>query len=404
MASMNRHPRGPARCSERPLAAVFLIAAVAAPACGPGGLFEGERIGRVPVERPARRIGAAGGAPIYRKEILTEVYTVDRIYKSMSGPMGMHRFEIDPGGGRELLWITGFQAEMVAPDGRTPMSRELMCHSNLSLRPGPGFNFQFPTTLQPTGGRLFTLAQGQLAIALPEGFGVPVLANQTVQIAAQVLNHNAVERPFEVRHQLSVDYVRDRDLAEPLAPLMPRAVFAMKKIEGDGGHFGVAPDDVDETVHGEGCQVGLDAGTQFPSVLRDEHGRAFSAHWILEPGREENHTLVTRLLDLPYDTTLHYVAVHLHPFAEYVELRDLTARRTVYRSRARNVPGRIGLAEVEYFSSAPGLPIYKDHEYEVVSVYNNTSGGRQDSMATMFLYLAAKDLDLSRFRRAGSGG
>ena len=401
---MKTQPRGPAPCSDRLLVAVLLIAVVPAPGCGPGGLFEGERVGSVPVERPARRIGAADGAPVYRKEILTEVYTVDRIYKSMSGPMGMHRFEIDPGGGRELLWITGFQAEMVAPDGETPMSRELMCHSNLSLRPGPGFNFQFPTALQPTGGRLFTLAQGQLAIALPEGFGVPVLASQTVQIAAQVLNHNAVERPFEVRHRLSIDYVRDRDLTRPLAPLMPRAVFAMKKIEGEGGHFGVAPGDVDETVHGEGCQVGLDAGTQFPSVLKDEHGRGFSAHWVLEPGREENHTLVTRLLDLPYDTTLHYVAVHLHPFAEYVELRDLTARETVYRSRARNVPERIGLAEVEYFSSVPGLPIYKDHEYEVVSVYNNTSGGRQDSMATMFLYLAAQDLDLSRYRRAGTGG
>jgi len=28
MASMNRHPRGPARCPERPLAAVFLIGVV----------------------------------------------------------------------------------------------------------------------------------------------------------------------------------------------------------------------------------------------------------------------------------------------------------------------------------------------------------------------------------------
>ena len=83
---MKTQPRGPVSYSDRLLVAVLLIAAVPAPGCGPGGLFEGERVSRVPVEKPARRIGVADGAPVYRKEILTEVYTVDRIYKSMSGP------------------------------------------------------------------------------------------------------------------------------------------------------------------------------------------------------------------------------------------------------------------------------------------------------------------------------
>ena len=43
--------------------------------------------------------------------------------------------------------------------------------------------------------------------------------------------------------------------------------------------------------------------------------------------------------------------------------------------------------------------VMKDHPFEVASVYDNTSGVDQDAMATMFLYLAAKDLDLTRFRR-----
>ena len=111
---------------------------------------------------------------------------------------------------------------------------------------------------------------------------------------------------------------------------------------------------------------------------------------------------MTKLLALPYDTTLHYVAVHLHPFAQSVELRDLTDGATVYRSRARQVPDRVGLAEVDSFSSVEGIRLSKDHEYEVVSVYDNTSGVDQDAMATMFLYLAAKDLDLARLRRAAA--
>jgi hypothetical protein len=142
----------------------------------------------------------------------------------------------------------------------------------------------------------------------------------------------------------------------------------------------------------------VDAGTQYSAVFKDGQGRTFSGHWIVKPGREENHSLVTKLLALPYDTTLHYVAVHLHPFAESVELRDLTAGTTVYKSHARQERERIGLKEVEFLSSAEGIPLYKDHEYEVVSVYDNTSGVDQDAMATMFLYVAAKDLDLTRIR------
>ncbi len=390
---------GPQAVRSATLVVTVALAAAAAAGCGPGGGLGDRATSRLPIVKPPRATASVQGAAVYSKEILTETYTIDRIYKSMTGPMGTLRFEIDPGAGPELLWITGFDAVMTAPDGETEMSREFMCHTNLSIRPGPGVLYEFPTALQPSSGRLFTLAQGQLSIRLPPGFGVPVLSNQTVQVAAQVLNHNIADHPFEVRHRISIEFVRDRDLARPLTPLMPRAVFGMKLIGGSDGYFALRAGEIDAKLHGEGCQVGVDAGTQYSAVLKDDQGRTFSGHWIVKPGREENHTLVTRLLALPYDTTLHYVAVHLHPFAKSVELRDLTGGTTVYTSHARQVPDRVGLAEVEFLSSAEGIPLYKDHQYEVVSVYDNTSGVDQDAMATMFLYLAAKDLDLARFRR-----
>lgn len=386
------------------LVACLALAAGPCTGCGAGGLFDGDTVTRLPVERPARAAATGPGPPVFRKEFLTEVFTIDRVYKSMTGPMGTHRFELDQTAEGELVWITGFEAVMVAPDGETEMSREFMCHSNLSIRPGPGFVYRLPTALQPSGGRLFTLAQGQLSIRLPPGFGVPALSNQTVQIAGQVLNHNVTDHPVEVRHRIGIDFIRDRDLTAPPTPLVPRAVFGMKLVEGPDGYFALRQEEIDARLHGEGCQVGQDAGTQYSGLVEDEQGRTFSAHWIVKPGREENHTLVTRLLALPYDTRVHYVAVHLHPFAESVELRDLTRGETVYRSRARQTPGRVGLAEVESFSSEEGIPLYKDHEYEVVSVYDNTSGVDQDSMATMFLYLASRDLDLERLRRAAAAG
>ena len=67
--------------------------------------------------------------PIQSREIISPVYAIDRIYKSMQGPQSTrevtlgHKIETP-----ELLWITGYRAHMVGPDGRTPQSQEFMCH------------------------------------------------------------------------------------------------------------------------------------------------------------------------------------------------------------------------------------------------------------------------------------
>jgi hypothetical protein len=117
---------------------------------------------------------------------------------------------------------------------------------------------------------------------------------------------------------------------------------------------------------------------------------------VVKPGREVNRTSVTHQINLPFDTRLHYAAVHLHPFAESLELRDLTSGESVYKSRARNFTDRIGLAEVESYSSVDGFTLHHDHEYEVVSVYDNTSGEDQDSMAVMFLYMLDEQYERPR--------
>ena len=112
----------------------------------------------------------------------------------------------------------------------------------------------------------------------------------------------------------------------------------------------------------------------------------------MPPGREENHTRVTSMMNLPRDTQVHYIAVHLHPFAESLELRDITTGKTVYKAVARQTAGRVGLADVQSYSSEEGMPLYKGHEYELISKYNNTSGVDQDSMATMMLYVRPQDM------------
>ena len=84
------------------------------------------------------------------------------------------------------------------------------------------------------------------------------------------------------------------------------------------------------------------------------------------------------------DLKVHYVAVHLHPFAESLELRDVTTGKTVLASKAENRPERIGLARVEQISSPAGITLHKDHQYELVSAYNNTTNKNRTAMAVMF--------------------
>ena len=105
---------------------------------------------------------------------------------------------------------------------------------------------------------------------------------------------------------------------------------------------------------------------------------------------------------LPFDTTVHYIAVHLHPFAESLELRDLTSGKSVYKARTRQAHKGVGLAHVDFFSSVDGIPLFKKHEYEIVSVYNNTSKEPQDSMAVLNLYALDKEWvkpDLTKLKK-----
>ena len=74
-----------------------------------------------------------------------------------------------------------------------------------------------------------------------------------------------------------------------------------------------------------------------------------------------------------------------------MELRDLTADQSLFHSQASNLRGKVGLDHVEAYSSVEGIPVFKDHDYELVTVYNNTSEEKQDSMAVMFLYLLDKE-------------
>ncbi len=318
---------------------------------------------------------------------LSEIYTIDKIYKSMQGPQSVRKIYLtNPLDDEELLWVVGYKAVMVKEDGVTPASQEFMCHSNFnwdSKKHKKLFDWK-----KSVSNRLFTLSQGQFDIQFPKNFGIPVSSTESFQLSTQVLNLNQQDEINKVRHKVTISYIKDSDLTEPMKALFMKGANGMVLLEGEDGYYNIKK--ADGNMHGEGCMIGDLAGKR---SIDDKFGRKFAGHWVVPPGKQINKTLVTKWMKLPYDTTVHYIAVHLHPFAEELELKDLTDNVTIFKSNVDASNGRIGIDRVDYFSSEEGVQLYKDHEYELISTYNNTSGEDQDSMAVMYLYVHDKDFE-----------
>lgn len=328
------------------------------------------------------RAGEIAAAERVREE-LSDYYTIDKKYRSMTGPQSTMPVAMETGP-PELLWITGYSADVVGDAGDPSGLDQFMCHSNLDLDSAEYLKrFHLKHDVNP---RLFTLSQGQMDIEFPAGFGIPVWSDEKLSLTTQVLNLNYDDCDMKVRHRTRIRYVRDGDLTFAMQPLYEDAVFGLKLLSGADGRYGMDPQHMDHG--GASCLPGQNAAA---FQYHDPYGRTFTGHWIVHPGREVNRTPVDAMLALKRDTTIHFIAVHLHPFAESLELFDATEGKTVWKSFAKNPPDRIGLDRVDTFESEEGIPILHDHHYELISTYDNTSGQDQDSMAVMYLYLRDPD-------------
>lgn len=313
------------------------------------------------------------------KVVYSDAFTIDTTWASMQGPYRVMTVQLTDSTSHELVWVTGYEAAIVDADTREAKSSEFMCHSNVDIdmarhRQIMGWN-KFPSR------RMFTLSEGQTDVRLPDGFGIPLRSDEPLSVTAQVLNHNYHGAPISVRQRVTVHFIRDRALRKSLVPLYQRGVNTLVRLDGPGGGFNTEVDEHAEHQHGG---EGMGADNQ---PYKDKQGRTFAGHWVVKPGREERRTPINGWLQMSHDLTIHYVSVHLHPFAESLQLRDLTTGETVLASKAENRPERIGLARVDQIASPKGITLHQDHEYELVSRYNNTSGGDRTAMAVMYLYL-----------------
>src|SRR5438874_8849052 len=341
---------------------------------------------------------AADSPVVMTRQFLSPVYTIDKIYRSMEGPGNLDRIYLGDPKNPELIWIISVKTEMVGEDGKTPQLPELMCHVNVDLDTQKHrmlFNLK-----RPVAPRLITLSQGMLEAKFPDGYGFPIASNEPLSLYTQVLNHN-IEHPngIKVRHLVTFQYIRDRDLFVPLKPLFNLGVSGLVLLDNNPNALATMPSVTDSIAtnasrkpvaasehsgHGASCLLLPRAPNAMgvASDYTDPQGRKLTGHWIVPPGRQVNRSDITWFLGLPYDVTaLHYAAVHLHPFAKSLTIRDTTTGQTIFAAKAENPKEGIGLTHVDTFTSKAGVPLYRNHKYELISVYDNPTNENRDSMA-----------------------
>lgn len=304
------------------------------------------------------------------KTILFQDMLIDRLYPSMEGPMKVHHVLFGDTKDRNI-WITRYGARVL--DGESgKASQEYMCHTSLDLLGLPN------TEAQNYHRQLLTVSQGQEEIVFPEGFALrypndPLVENH---VLVMVLNNNdpGMRRTFDFETRIQF-YGDEEASRKGLIPLFQTGMSIVPILEGEP----LKPGEVSaKSATEKEIEVGPD-------------GRKRSGHWMVPPGRQ---VLRERSkIELKQDTTLHYIWMHVHPYAEWIELRDATADKTIWRGNVTNHPDpkRAAILVTDHFSSREGVPLYKDHEYEFVCSYNNPTDHDVDAMASLWMYAKASD-------------
>ncbi|MFQ5743082.1 MAG: hypothetical protein ACE5HV_05770 [Acidobacteriota bacterium] len=224
-------------------------------------------------------------------------------------------------------------------------------------------------------------ATGISEINLPVGFGIPlkeILSGMEepwrgLSLLGMVLNNHDPEMNRKVKIRFSIDYISDSDpAASEISSMYKASVPVIPGGEVSGGGF-------ERT-----AAVVLTGDPLQPSgeSLETAHGK--EGHWMVLPGRQVIRQRYRHLIGVP--TRVHYGLVHMHNHGRSMRLTDVTEGKVLWETELIYEPDRVQIAENPPYSSTEGFLMVPDHEYEIESVYDNTSSVPVDAMAVMYLY------------------
>lgn len=307
----------------------------------------------------------AGDAQPEDEALRTSTFTlgplhVDRKYPSMTGPSKSGQVTIGDKETSKNIWIKSFRVDVEGDKGES-VSSEYLCHSWVVLgKPQLGDQ------------RLMTVSQGLEEMKFPQGFAIKAEnAAGNASILAQALNNND-DINKNLSYKLTVHYLTDTDAEKyALKPLRTVTVAVMAK-----------DTNTPRTESGDICT------TQDGMLEPMPAGMSSLVHFNVPPGRHEYKSPVARTNPIYMGGNIHYIKLHLHPYGESVTLTDKTDGKTVWHGKTLKDANKAALTDADFYSSVDGIRIDPAHEYEITTVYNNTSGAVTDAMAVLRLYVS----------------
>jgi len=340
-------------------------------------------------------------------EVFSKTHRIDRVIKSMEGEPDDESFRLFKAEKPELLWVTTGNVQVIDANTQISKPAEMLCHSHLMF---PFANFDQRKHNALFGNttnldlKLFTLVQGQTDIELPKGFAIPVLSNETFSFSSMIISPQKPQDPMEVKAKGTFEFYRDKDLPVAPKPLFWRGLALMVPVKssmtGDHCTSEMTGVSAEGTYMPAPTELSAEPAKASMNLVHEHQSGKYkeSYHWMVPPGRHEYRYTLENGLMIPFDTTMHYANLHLHPYAESLELRDLTTGQSIYKGYSKNLDHVAGIAQLTYYSDEKGIQMHKDHLYELVCVYNNTTDREVDAMAIMFVYFLDKNFDRDQLK------
>ncbi|PWA04187.1 hypothetical protein [Flavobacterium psychrotolerans] len=312
-------------------------------------------------------------------KMISPAFYIDGIYKSMEGPKSANFIQLsqDP----SLLWLTGFHVKALDSKTKKQISNDFICHTNIDFNDVKYFsNFHLEKRIGIYYPRLTSLSHGLENFTFPKGYGIPMKGNDFLYIITESLNHNIPDANFLIKHEVTIDYSKNNTATKPL---LSRTVFIMLPYNKSDPYKSPLDPGKDYCIPVETKNHSYDYG----------NGNVLSGHWVIPVGKNTYRGGIDGELQIKDSLRLHAAAIHVHPFATSLTLWDKTTKTPIFISKMTNHTNKIGLSNINQFSSEAGVWMYKSHEYELVLEVNNTTQVTQDMMGSMFLFFYDKELD-----------
>jgi hypothetical protein len=312
-------------------------------------------------------------------KMLSPTFVIDGIYKSMEGPKASRYIQLDQSD--KVLWITGFKVKAMDAKTNETLSNDYICHMNVDINDAQYYTqWHLEDRIGKQYPRMTSLSHGLEQFDFPKGYGVPIIGKDYLFVTTQTLNHNQPDIFKKVKHEVSVRY---EAYDKTQKPLMSKTVYIQLPFDKHDPFKGPLDPASNQCIPVETKN----------HTYCDKAGNMLSGHWVIPSGIKTYRSSITEQLQIKDSARLHFSAPHVHPFATSISVVDKTENKTLFTCKVTNYQNKIGLQNIETFSSEKGIRLYENHEYELVMTCNNTSKTDQDMMGSMFLFFYDKELD-----------